>query len=932
MIYFTFKCYLITICVLVSPNKIGPFMKENASGDKIYVRSDDWHTLPVDESLARLSTTPEGLSGDEAVKRLARYGENSIQEKDKASPWILLLNQFKSLLIMILISAALISAAIGEIVEATAIIVIVILAGVIGFFQEFQAGKALEALKKMAAPLSTALRDGKETEIEASKLVPGDVIIISTGDQIPADCRLIKNHNLQVNEAALTGESLPVHKTIEINPEVKAPIGDRTNMLFMGTSASYGHGRAVVVNTGMNTEFGTIAELLQSSESRKTPLQNNLDDLGKKLGIWAIILAALMSLLGIYRGYEIVEMFVWGVALAVAVIPEALPAVVTITIALGVRRMVKRKALIRKLPAVETLGSTNIICSDKTGTLTRDEMTAKKIFAGDKVYEVKGSGYEPEGSVTINGKPIDSTDFASLHKIYLVGALCSDTVLQFEEGKWGIIGDPTEGALVTLAQKGGFNVADTRETVGRVDEIPFSSETKRMTTIHNIDGSFFALSKGAPEVIIYACKYYFLNGKLVELTDAKRDEILNVGYGFGSEALRVLGLAYKDIDENFDKTEIEKEQVFVGLVGMMDPPREEAKEAIKKCFHAGIRPKMITGDHKVTAVAVARELGILTDGDVVEGRELENFTDEELDKVTETAQVYARISPSHKLRIVESLMKKGHIVTMTGDGVNDAPSLKKADIGVAMGIKGTDVSREASDMILTDDNFASIVAAVEEGRSIFLNIKKYLVYLLSGNMGTVIAMVIALFSNLPLPLMAVQVLFINFLMDGLMAIALGLEPSEPGIMEHKPRDVNRSIISGEALFFTLGIGTWIGLADTAVFIYALNAGYDTQHAVTIFFAALILSRIFNAGNCRSFEQSAFSMNPLGNKTLLVSAILSLLFTVIVIYWDIMNVPFHTAPLGYKDWILAGISGTSVLIVVEIAKFLKRKFQTEQSPV
>lgn len=907
-------------------------MNEQASGDNTNVRGNLWHTYTAEETLSNLSSGDDGITVDEAEKRLAKYGENSIQEKDKASAWLLLLNQFKSLLIVILISAAVISASIGEIVEAIAIIIIVILAGVIGFFQEFQAGKALEALKKMAAPISTVLRGGKECEVEASKLVPGDVVIIATGDQIPADCRIIKNHNLQVNEAALTGESLPVHKTLEPIEEERAPLGDRTNMLFMGTSASYGNARAVVVNTGMETEFGKIAELLQSSESRKTPLQNNLDDLGKKLGIWAIILASLMSLLGVYRGYEIVEMFVWGVALAVAVIPEALPAVVTITIALGVRRMVKRKALIRKLPAVETLGSTNIICSDKTGTLTRDEMTAQKVFLCDKIFDVSGSGYDPAGEITFNGKPLESADFAALYKMSLISTLCSDTVLLKEDGKWIILGDPTEGALLTLAAKGGMDLEETRENYPRIDDIPFSSETKRMTTIHNISGEHLALSKGAPEEIIGNCKYQLVGGKHIELTEEKKKEILEIGYGFGSNALRVLGLAYKNIDENFDKADIELEQVFVGLVGMMDPPREEAKLAIKKCFEAGIRPKMITGDHKVTAVAVAKELGILTDGDVVEGRDLENYTEEELIKVTETAQVYSRISPSHKLKIVDALMKQGNIVTMTGDGVNDAPSLKKADIGVAMGIKGTDVSREASDMILTDDNFASIVAAVEEGRSIFQNIKKYLVYLLSGNMGTVIAMIIALFGGFPLPLMAVQVLFINFLMDGLMAIALGLEPSEPGIMDHKPRNVSKSILSGEALYFTLGIGTWIGLADTAVFIYAINAGYPTEVAVTIFFAALIISRIMNAGNCRSFDQSAFSMNPFSNKALIVSAVIALLFTIVVIHWEIMHIPFHTVNLSVGDWILATVSGVSVLFVVEVAKLLKKKLLKEKLEV
>lgn len=905
-------------------------MKSEEMKDKNIVPDTLWHTYDTDKVLSELNTTHEGLSSEEAKKRLAEYGENVLQEKKQASAWVLFFNQFKSLLIAILIAAAVISFAIGEAVEAVAILIIVVLAGVIGFFQEFQAGKALEALKKMAAPISTVLRDGKETELEASKLVPGDIVVIATGDQIPADSRVIKSNNLQVNESALTGESLPVHKTDKPVDEEDAPLGDRVNMLFMGTSASYGSGLGVVTATGMKTEFGKIADLLQSSESRKTPLQANLDDLGKKLGIWAIVLAALTSMLGVYRGHEVVEMFVWGVALAVAVIPEALPAVVTITIALGVRRMVKRKALIRKLPAVETLGATNIICSDKTGTLTRDEMTVQKIFANDNVYEVEGDGYDPDGKILSDGKEIDISGEKTLEKFFLISALCSDTVLNKEEGKWGIIGDPTEGALVTLAEKGGTDVSELREKYPREDDIPFTSETKRMTTIHKLDGKYIALTKGAPEVILENCEYYLAGEEVKELSEEKRNKILETGYSFGDEALRVLGLSYKEAGDSFNKDDVETGQVFVGLAGMMDPPREEAKEAIKKCFDAGIKPRMITGDHKVTAVAVARELGILTDGKVVEGRELEKFSDEELDAVVDEAQVYARISPSHKLKIVDALMKKGHVVTMTGDGVNDAPSLKKADIGVAMGIKGTDVSREASDMILTDDNFASIVAAVEEGRSIFMNIKKYLVYLLSGNLGTVLAMIIALLASLPLPLMAVQVLFINFLMDGLMAIALGLEPSEPGIMQHKPRNVNKSILSGSALYFTLGIGLWIGLADTAVFIYALNIYDDPAHAVTIFFAALIVTRIVNAGNCRSFDQSAFTLNIAGNKMLLLSAFASLLLTIVVIYWDMLNKPFHTIPLLPIDWLYIVLPALSVFVVVEIAKVFKRKYGTNKT--
>lgn len=881
-----------------------------------------WYSIDKDNVLNELGSSANGLSTEEVKIRLKKYGLNELRAEDKTSPLKLLLEQFSDLLVIILIIAAVISAGVGQMVEAIAIIIIVILAGVLGFIQEFQAGKAIESLKKMAAPHARVLRNGEVIEIEASEIVPGDIVLIAAGDSIPADSRIIESQNLRIDEAPLTGESTPVDKSAEVLEDESISIGDRHNMLFMGTNATYGRGKAVVVGTGMNTEFGKIADMLQSTENRKTPLQLNLDQLGKKIGIFSIILAAVMSLLGILRGNELIEMFVWGVAVAVAVIPEALPAVVTISIALGVRRMVKRKALIRKLPAVETLGATNIICSDKTGTLTQDQMTIRKIYTVNKEYELTGVGYKPEGNFLIGEKEINPAEDEYLIDLLKTGTLCNDTKLFEEEGKWKIIGDPTEGSIIVAAEKAGIKADDLRNEFERLNEIPFSSETKRMTTFHEIEGIKYAFSKGAPEVIVDSCTHYYNNGKLEEITDEVKKEIMDSSYRMGKEALRVLGIAKKEVNKNSSLNEDEQEGLtFLGLVGMIDPPRPEVKSAIETCFKAGIKPIMITGDHSVTAVAVARELGIFNDGNVITGTELESYSDEDIEKISEKTEVFARISPFHKLKIVEALMNKGHIVAMTGDGVNDAPSLKKADIGVAMGIKGTDVSREASDMILTDDNFASIVSAVEEGRSIFENIRKYLIYLLSGNFGTVFGMAAALIMALPIPLHAVQILFINFLMDGLIAIALGVEPAEKGMMNKKPRKVEEGILNRKSLIYIGGIGTWIGIITYGIFVWALNSGMEENKAVTMFFVTLIFARLFNGLNCRSLDVSYFKIKQFSNLSLLYSILFSMATTFVVTYSGFFQEAFRTIGLTLNEWLIViGVSATT-LVFVELGKLL-----------
>ena len=657
------------------------------------------------------------------------------------SPWHILGEQFKNILIIILLMATGLSAFLGHGVEAVVITVIVLFAVVLGFVQEFRAERAIEALRQMAAPTATVLRNGDEEKVPARELVTGDILLLHAGDKVAADARLIEAVNLQIEEAALTGESLPVEKQTAPLPGEDLAIGDHINLAYAGTVVTYGRGRAVVVATGMKTEFGKIAQMLETVETGRTPLQLSLDKVGRMLAQVAIVIVALIVALGLMRGQPFIEMLVFGIALAVAVVPEALPAVVTISLAIGVQRMVKRNALVRRLPAVETLGSTTVICSDKTGTLTKDEMTARRVFVNGQTLEISGAGYEPRG-----GFSPDTKDEA-LHRLLRAAALASDAHIVHDEttGRWDVKGDPTEGALVVAAHKAGLKKAELDELFPRIDEIPFTSETKRMTTFHQTPSGVVAYSKGAPEVVLLSCA----------LAATDRAAILETARQMAGDALRVLAVAMKP---NAVRETAEREMTFLGLVGMIDPPRPEAAAAVQKCKEAGIKVVMITGDHPLTAQAVARELGILNTGRVLTGAELEVLSDEEFDRQVETIEVYARVSPAHKLRVVTALQRRGHITAMTGDGVNDAPTLKKADIGIAMGITSTDVTKEAAAMTLTDDNFASIVAAIEEGRGIFGNIKKYLMYLLSSNMGEIGLMAGATLLGMPLPLSAVQIL------------------------------------------------------------------------------------------------------------------------------------------------------------------------------
>jgi P-type Ca2+ transporter type 2C len=789
----------------------------------------------------------------------------------------------------------------------------------LGFVQEYRAEKAIDALKKMAAPTASVLRGGKEIEIPARQVVPGDLIFLRAGDKVPADARVIESINLQVDEAALTGESLPVEKVTLPLPGADLAVGDRKNMAYSGTVVTYGRGRAVATATGMQTEFGKITGMLQEVETGQTPLQENLDRVGKVLAKAAFVLVLIIVLLGIFRGQPVLEMFIFGIALAVAVVPEALPAVVTISLALGIQRMVKRNALVRRLPTVETLGSTSVICSDKTGTLTKDEMTARKIFSAGRIFDVTGSGYEPSGQFLHNGAPEDCDE--ALMELLRGAALVSDARQIQVEGRWDIKGDPTEGALVVAAAKAGLNKDELERSFPRLAEIPFTSETKRMTTLQRMPQGLTGYSKGAPEVILSSCVRYMDEDGVRDLTPPTREMILSHAQDMAGQALRVLGVATRPAETI---GEAEKEMTFLGLVGMIDPPRPEAKQAIATCVQAGIRPVMITGDHPLTARAVANELNLSGNGlRVVTGAELEAMSESEFDQQVDSIDVYARVSPAHKLRVVTALQNQGHVVAMTGDGVNDAPALKKADIGIAMGITGTDVSKEASDMMLTDDNFSSIVAAVEEGRGIFGNIKKYLMYLLSSNIGEIGLMGGAALLGLPLPLSAVQILYVNLATDGLPALALAVDPPEKDLMQRRPRNQRVGIFTRPVVTLMSVGGIWSTFANLGLFIWALGSGRSLQEAMTMTFVSLVLIQFFKAYNYRSDRNSVFN-RPFANKWLNIAIVWELTLLFAIIYVPFLQVPFGTYPLPLVDWLIVLGIGLTVSPVIEIAKWAQSK--------
>ena len=878
------------------------------------------HTRTAAEVAAALAASPAGLAAAEAARRLARYGPNELADAPRVSPWTVLAAQFRNVLVAILLVATALSAFLGHAVEAIAIAVIVTVAILLGFVQEFRAERAMEALRSLTAPAARVLRDGAEVEIRARDLVPGDVLVLRAGDRVAGDGRLVEAASLAAQEAALTGESAPVDKGIAPIAAAAAPVGDRANMVFAGTSIARGRGRALVVATGNETEFGRIARLLESVETGTTPLQRNLDRLGQALVRVALVIVAVIVVLGLVRGQPFVEMLVFGIALAVAVVPEALPAVVTISLALGVQRLVRRRALIRRLAAVETLGSTSVICSDKTGTLTRDEMTARRVYVHGQLVDVTGVGYAPHGTFERAGERLGGHD--GLVALLGAAALASDAriVPGEADGAWRVHGDPTEGALVAAAAKAGLDKAELDARYARVHEFPFESETKRMTTLHATPEGVVAHAKGAPEVLVADCAWESTAAGAVPLDAAGRERILAVAQAMADDALRVLAVATR---AEATPENAQRDLTFLGLVGMIDPPRPEARDAIATCERAGIAVVMITGDHPTTARAVARELGILAGGDVVTGADLDAMDDAELARRVAAISVYARVSPAHKLRVVTALQGRRHVVAMTGDGVNDAPALKKADIGVAMGISGTDVAREAAAMTLTDDNFASIVAAVEEGRGIFGNIKKYLMFLLSSNVGEIGLMAAATLAGMPLPLTAVQILYVNLATDGLPALALAVDPPEGDLMRRRPRDPRAGIFTRPVVALMLAGGLWSTVVNLALFAWALQSGRSLAEAMTMTFVCLVVIQLVNAYNFRS-DRLSVVRRPFANRWLNLAVLWEIALLTLVVYLPVLHAPFGTFALTALDWAIVVAAALTIVPVLEVAKALARR--------
>jgi Ca2+-transporting ATPase len=873
----------------------------------------------------------QGLSEELATERFEEFGPNLLEAVGRVSPWRQFASQFTEFIVLVLIAAAVLSGILQEWMDAIAILVIVVLNAILGFIQEYRAERALEALKKMAAPMARVIRHGEARNVPAEELVPGDVIALAMGDLVPADARLLEDHLLQVDEASLTGESVPVKKRAKAVLLENAPLADRCNMVYSSTVVTYGKGTALVTATGMGTELGKIAHLVQTVGRETTPLQDQLDKVGKLLVYGCILIVAAVFGLGLWRGVPPVEMFLTAVSLAVAAIPEGLPAVVTIALALGVRRMVQRNALIRKLPSVETLGSATIICTDKTGTLTQSEMTVRKIGLLDRTIDVTGDGYDPEGGFFIDGRSVDPGEH-DLRLALRIGVLCNNASLKRggEEGsRWHVIGDPTEGALLSVAGKAGLWLSDLVADYSMLEELPFDSNRKRMSTIwRGPHGGLTAYVKGAPDVVVGLCTRIQDNGRARPATAADRERLLSLNHQLADEAMRVLAVAYRDLEEKFAEPtvdQVERELVFAGLMAMKDPPRSEAKEAIATARRAGLEVVMITGDHKSTAVAIAKELELYGDGDIAfTGSELDEIDDERLTEIVEKIRVYARVSPEHKLRIVRAWGKRGHIVAMTGDGVNDAPALKEADIGIAMGITGTDVSKEASDMILTDDNFASIVAAVEEGRAIFDNIRRFIHFLLSCNIGELLAMFLASLLGLPLPLLPIQILWVNLATDSLPALALGVEPAEPGGMDRPPRPPSEGVITKRIASIMLMQGTVIGLLTLGAFVFEYFVmGGSVERARVVAFSTTIFAQNVHAFNVRSNRYSVFKLGLFTNPWLLVAFGVVILSELAVIYVPFLQPIFKTMPLGAQDWALVVTLGLMPLVVVEIIKLIGR---------
>jgi Ca2+-transporting ATPase len=908
-----------------------------------------WHSFEVDEAIRELDSSESGLTTKEAQERLAKFGPNELKKEKGRSVFSILLHQFKDILLIILLVATGLSLVMGEFIDALIIVVIVIVSVLLGFRQEYRSGKALEALKKMTAPMAMVLRDGKEHRIHARDLVPGDILLLYTGDRVPADARLIEAVNLKMEEAALTGESAPVDKFTKALPD-ETQLNDRRNLLFTGTILVYGRAKAIVTTTGMKTEFGKIAEMVQTTTQESTPLEKRMAGVGKWIGILVICIAIGVGVIGVLQGRQVLDMIQWAISLAVAAVPVALPAIVTASLSVGMYRMAKVNTIVKRLPAVETLGSTSVICSDKTGTMTKGEMTVQRIYVNNKAFKVTGIGYSPTGNFLFEEKKVDPDD--ELKMLLKIAALCNDSNFELDakENKWVIKGDPTEGALVVVAAKADICKETIDKQESRIAELPFSSERKRMTTIHAVDKKKIAYMKGAPEIVLEKCNRILLNGKIIKFEDKEKANIYKVSEAMALQALRNLGFAYKELpasQEAFGE-DLEKDFIFVGITGMIDPPRDEVKDAISICKRAGIKVVMITGDHKLTAVAVGKELNLLGENSIEDkiltGAELDKISDSQLIEMIDGIVIYARVAPEHKTRIVNAWKVKNQVVAMTGDGVNDAPALKMADIGVSMGITGTEVTKEASDMVLADDNFASIVKAVKEGREIYGNIKKYLTYLLRCNIMEILVVLIAVISvpalaqilspNSEIALMGeaaialttVQLLWINLTTDGLPAIALSVDPGDPDLMDQKPRNPKESIFTRDVKVYLTAVP--ILMAALLLGGYLLYRPWESMQqlfeARTQLFTTLILMELANALSARSLKYPVYKVGFFKNKLLWYALISSLLLQVAILYLPGLQSAFDITVPTLQIWLIAWASTAFVFVMVELGKYVASK--------
>jgi len=891
-----------------------------------------WYRQSIEETCKALGTDPTaGLKSEEVRSRLEKYGPNELAHKEGPGIFRMFVEQLKDFMVIILIIASIISIAINEVTDSLVIIGIVIVNAVLGVIQEYRAGKALEALKKMSAPNAKVIRDGQTQTIPAGGLVPGDVVLLETGDYIPADVRLTSSVNLKVEEAALTGESVPVEKDAGTRLDGDIGLGDQVNCGFMSTIVTYGRGSGIVTSTGMGTVIGNIAKMIQEDKEEDTPLQRKLAQMGKLLGTACLVICAVVFAMGLFRGEPVLKMFMTAVSLAVAAIPEGLPAVVTIVLALGMQRMVKHNSIMKKLHAVETLGSTTVICSDKTGTLTQNQMTIVKMYTFGQEIDVTGDGYNPTGSLTVSGKDISLSEEPAIARLLEIQVLCNDARLEHitEDGsdEWRIIGDPTEGAMVVAAAKAGIDRNEINRAQPRLQEIPFDSQRKLMTTFHRTkDNKMAAFTKGAPDILIERCTHIMRSDGSVEpITPEDVETIMAENKTLASQAFRVLAMAFKivsGIPEHPTPEQDEKNLVFCGLVGMIDPPRAEAIEAIKVCKSAGIRAVMITGDYRDTAAAIARQLGIIETGkEVLTGAELNRMDDAQLDEAVKTVSVFARVSPEHKVRIVQAIKDNGGIAAMTGDGVNDAPALKRADIGVAMGITGTDVAKESADMIITDDNFSSIVAAVEEGRVIYSNIRKFVFFLMSCNVGEILIIFLSMVFNWPIPLQPIHLLWVNLLTDALPALALGTEKKEPGLMEEPPRNPNESIINRD-MMISIGVQSLVMTAAVLASFYYGWQDHGLEMGQTYALVTLITCELLRAYTARSEKYPLWKIGVFSNRSMNLAFVISFALLAVILVVPGLRGVFNVQLFHWYDWDFVIAVAILPLLFGELTKVIR----------